>query len=105
MILNFTQRKPPAKTVWLLLIALCFVSNVALVQAIELEDILKEPPEATTAPQSHQQQRLQSSTTQQPQMQMPINPMQILGGLDLGSILGGLNSVGGVNGLFGLTLR
>ena len=56
-------------------------------------------------PQQQPQQRLQSPITQQPQMQMPINPMQILGGLDLGSILGGLNSVGGVNGLFGLTLR
>jgi hypothetical protein len=38
-------------------------------------------------------------------MQMPINPMQMLGGLDLGGILGGLSSVGGINGLFGLTLR
>ena len=64
MILNFTQRKPPAKTVWLLLIALCFVSNVALVQAIELEDILKEPTEATTAPQSHQQQNTPYSALQ-----------------------------------------
>lgn len=63
------------------------------------------PQQPQQQPQSQQQQRLQSSTTQQPQMQMPINPMQILGGLDLGSILGGLNSVGGVNGLFGLTLR
>lgn len=33
------------------------------------------------------------------------NPLQMLGGMNLGGILGSLNSVGGINGLFGLSLR
>ena len=63
------------------------------------------PPQQQPIPQQPQQRPQQPAQQSQPQMQMPINPMQMLGGLDLGGILGGLSSVGGINGLFGLTLR
>jgi|JI102314A2RNA_FD_contig_21_16928873_length_233_multi_2_in_0_out_0_2 hypothetical protein len=40
-----------------------------------------------------------------PNMAQNFNPMQMMQGLDLGSLMGGLSSVGGINGLFGMTLK
>lgn len=50
-------------------------------------------------PNSNQQPNVQ----QQPQQ--GFNPMSLLGGMNLGNLLGGLDSVGGINGLFGMSLR
>lgn len=47
-----------------------------------------------------------ANNQQIPMMSQPgFNPMQMLGGLNLGNLMGGLQSVGGIGGLFGMSIR
>lgn len=59
-------------------------------------------PQIPQPPLQTQSQPQQQSI---PQMQMPMNPLQFLGGLDMSSLMGGLQSVGGIGGLFGMSLK
>lgn len=66
------------------------------------------PNQQQPVPLQQQQQQNQNLPQNQPQQgQMPINPLNIFsgGGLNLGNLFGNLESVGGINGLFGLSLR
>lgn len=62
-----------------------------------------EAPQNTVPVQ--QSQTNQPTPNTNPSNVPVMNPLQMLGGMNLGGLLGSLNSVGGINGLFGLSLR
>ena len=78
-----------------------------------IPDQLSNNVRSTTSVSNQQPQsqpQPQPNVQPQMQMQMPMqggsfNPLQMLGGLNLGNIMGSLQSVGGVGGLFGMSIR